>query len=46
MSTHAMKEAERKARNAQRLTECHPAFVARLTRVITRLEDAGIRPRI
>jgi len=41
-----MKEAARKARNAQRLTECHPAFAARLTRVITRLEDAGIRPRI
>ena len=41
-----MKEAERKARNAQRLAECHPAFAARLRRIITQLEGVGIRPRI
>lgn len=41
-----MKEADRKARNAQRLTECHPAFAARLTRGVRGLEGAGIRQRI
>ncbi|WP_431285091.1 hypothetical protein ACQW02_09980 [Humitalea sp. 24SJ18S-53] len=41
-----MKEADPKARNAQRLTECHPTLAASLTRVITRLEGVEIRPRI
>jgi hypothetical protein len=41
-----MKEADRKARNAQRLTECHLAFAARVARVIARLEAMGLRPRI
>jgi len=46
LSVQAMTEAERNARNVQRLTECHPAFAARLQGVIKRLEGAGIRPRI
>lgn len=41
-----MNETQRKARNAQRLTECHPAFAARLSRLIARLEADGLRPRI
>ncbi|MFC7478422.1 hypothetical protein ACFQS7_29130 [Dankookia sp. GCM10030260] len=41
-----MREADCKARNAQRLTECHPTFVTSLTRVITRLHGVEIRPRI
>jgi hypothetical protein len=41
-----MIEAERKSRNAQRLSECWPAFAARLNRVIQRLEEQGVRPRI
>lgn len=41
-----MKEAARKARNDQRLTELFPTFRARLRRVIVELEDKDIRPRI
>lgn len=41
-----MKEADRKARNAQRLTELFPTFRARLEKVITELEAKGLRPRI
>src|SRR4051812_25200920 len=42
----AMQEAARKARNQQRLTECFPAFAARVAAVITDMEAAGFRPRI
>ena len=41
-----MKEDARKARNAQRMIELFPTYAARLKRVIKRLEDAGLRPRI
>ena len=41
-----MKEADRKKRNEDRLQELYPTFRARLKRVITALESAGIRPRI
>lgn len=41
-----MKEPQRLERNRQRLAECHPAFRRRLARVIARLEDQGLRPRI
>jgi hypothetical protein len=41
-----MTEAERKARNAQRMGECWATFAARLARVIQRLEGQDIRPRI
>lgn len=41
-----MNEELRMARNAQRLTELHPAFASLLRRVIRRLEADGKRPRI
>lgn len=41
-----MQEPARLARNAQRLAELHPSFAARLKRVIQRLENEGLRPRI
>ncbi len=41
-----MKEPARKARNIERLATLYPAFAARLSRVIARLESDGLRPRI
>ena len=41
-----MKEAARKARNTQRLTECFPTFRARVAQVIKDMEGKGFRPRI
>ncbi|WP_312432949.1 hypothetical protein [Achromobacter sp.] len=41
-----MKEAARQARNAERLTSLYATFADRLKRVISRLETAGLRPRI
>lgn len=41
-----MKEADRRARNAQRMTTLYPTFVARLSAVIKELETGGLRPRI
>ena len=41
-----MKEADRVARNKQRLAECFPAFTKRVARVIKDMEDLGFRPRI
>lgn len=41
-----MKEPDRRARNVSRLAECHPAFAARLVRVVAELEAEGFRPRI
>ena len=41
-----MKEADRKARNAERLRSLYPTFANRLVRVIGRLEKVGLRPRI
>jgi hypothetical protein len=41
-----MEESARKARNAQRMTTLYPTFAARYARVIQRLEDDGLRPRI
>lgn len=41
-----MKEADRKARNKQRLSECFPAFAKRVEAVIKDLEAQGFRPRI
>lgn len=41
-----MTEEKRKQRNAERLTELHPAFRKRLKAVIDDLESQGLRPRI
>ena len=41
-----MKEADRLARNKQRLTECFPTFAARVAQVIKDMEAKGFRPRI
>ena len=41
-----MKEAARKARNKQRLTECFPTFAKRVEKVISDMEAVGFRPRI
>jgi hypothetical protein len=41
-----MTEAARRARNESRLQELFPTFRARIRRVIKRLEDNGLRPRI
>jgi hypothetical protein len=41
-----MKEADRKARNKQRLTECFPTFAKRVEAVIKDMEALGFRPRI
>jgi len=41
-----MTEAKRKERNNQRVTELFPTFRARIVRVISDLEAAGLRPRI
>lgn len=41
-----MEEQKRRARNAQRLGECHPWFRTRLQAVIRTLETKGFRPRI
>ena len=41
-----MNEAARMARNESRLLELHPVFARRVAAVITRLEGAGLRPRI
>ncbi|WIV97480.1 M15 family metallopeptidase domain-containing protein [Kinneretia aquatilis] len=41
-----MKEADRQLRNKTRMEELYPTFAARLHRVIQRLEDQGLRPRI
>jgi len=41
-----MEEAARIERNRQRMTTLYPAFAARLARVIRRLEQDGLRPRI
>ena len=41
-----MKEPERLERNTQRLLELYPTFAARLTLVISDLEQASFRPRI
>lgn len=41
-----MNEANRKARNAVRLTELHPVFARQIRDVISRLEIMGERPRI
>jgi len=39
-------EADRKARNAQRLTECDPVFRLQLEGILAGLEAQGFRPRI
>ena len=41
-----MKEAARKQRNQQRLTECFPTFAERVKAVIEDIESQGFRPRI
>src|ERR1700754_824748 len=41
-----MKEADRLARNKERLTECFPTFSKRVAKVIKDMEDLGFRPRI
>jgi hypothetical protein len=41
-----MKEADRLARNKQRLAECFPTFSKRVAKVIKDMEDLGFRPRI
>lgn len=41
-----MKEAARKQRNKQRLSECFPKFARRVEAVIKDLEAQGFRPRI
>lgn len=41
-----MKEAARKQRNTDRLTELHPRFRKQLMAVIETLENIGYRPRI
>ncbi|MBI4921199.1 MAG: hypothetical protein HY834_05580 [Devosia nanyangense] len=41
-----MNEADRKARNVQRLQELYPTFAARVAQVIAALEARHIRPRI
>ena len=41
-----MREEDRKKRNESRLIELHPAFRARIARMITALEAHGLRPRI
>ena len=41
-----MEESARKDRNAQRLATLAPTFAARMKRVIRRLEQQGLRPRI
>lgn len=41
-----MKEPDRKARNAQRLTELWPAFAAKVAAIIAAMEKQGFRPRI
>jgi len=41
-----MNEADRRARNTAKLTECYPAFGSRLARAIVALERQGFRPRI
>lgn len=41
-----MTDSQRRARNAQRLVECYPAFAGRVRLVIADLESAGFRPRI
>jgi hypothetical protein len=41
-----MKEADRLARNKQRLMECFPAFANRVASVIAEMEAQGFRPRI
>jgi len=41
-----MDEAARQARNAQRMSTLFPTFAKRVKRVIRRLEQAGLRPRI
>jgi hypothetical protein len=41
-----MNEADRKARNKQRLTECFPTFAKRVEAVIKDMEAQGFRPRI
>jgi hypothetical protein len=41
-----MKEADRIARNKQRLTECFPTFSKRVATVIKDMEALGFRPRI
>jgi hypothetical protein len=39
-------EAERKARNTKRLTECNPAFRKKVAAIVADLEGHGLRPRI
>lgn len=41
-----MTESARLARNASRLSECHPVFADRVSRIIAQLEADGYRPRI
>ena len=41
-----MKEAARRQRNQQRLTECFPKFAQRVKAVISDLEAQGFRPLI
>ena len=41
-----MTEEERKARNAQRLAECNPAFRKKVAAVLADMEGHGWRPRI
>lgn len=41
-----MKEADRLARNTQRLGECWGPFAKRVRKVLDRLEGRGFRPRI
>ena len=41
-----MTEEERKTRNAQRLTECNPAFRKKVAAILADMEGHGWRPRI
>jgi hypothetical protein len=41
-----MREQQRLARNASRLTECYEVFAEAVTRVIEDMQRLGFRPRI
>ncbi len=41
-----MTEEQRQQRNAERLTECNPAFRRKVAAILTDLEGHGLRPRI
>ena len=41
-----MTEADRNARNAEKLAQLYPTFAKRIAKVIAALEASGVRPRI